>query len=213
MIAYDTIKNTIRISDVLRRYGFPYHNTLSYRIPCPIHKGCDSNFSVSERNGLWNCFSICGRGGSVIDLVAELEKISVAEAAKKLQNDFHLSPDQTSIMIARRYTNQVERYRKMKENNEVELPTHRSLEEGYRELSRQTIKHWNLSRTDTGVLIPSVGNDGKTCSYAIRRYDDLAGRKATEEITKKWGTIFKVGHIDLPDGVDPDEYLLKGGRF
>jgi DNA primase len=40
---------------------------------------------------------------------------------------------------------------------------------------------------------------------------DLPGRHATEEIIKKWGSIFKIGRFDLPEGLDPDEYLLKGG--
>lgn len=295
MVNYEEIKRSVPIHVVLRKYGIKAPARGSYRIPCPLHGGRDANFSVSERSGLWNCFSICNRGGSVIDLVAALEKIDIKEAARKIDNDFNISPSQVSVAVARDYSGQMERYKKM--NNEtikVELPTHRQLEEGYRGLSRFTIKHWQLGRTDTGVLIPSVGNGGLTYSYAIRRDDgnpkyeigkgmskawpyglwqnqndivhegfvyivegqfdaitmwehgyrnvvaiqgsqiseqqamlllmltstlmlvmdgDVAGRKATEEITKKWGTVFKVGKIELPEGIDPDEYLLKGGKL
>lgn len=295
MIDYDTIKRSIPIHTVLRKYGFAAPERTSYRIACPLHGGKDANFSVSERSGLWNCFSICQRGGSVIDLVAALEKIDIKEAAQKLSSDFNIGPSRASVAVARDYSGQMERYKKM--NNEtmmVVLPPHRQLEEGYRGLSRFAIQHWQLGRTDTGVLIPSVGNGGLTYSYAIRRDDgnpkyeigkgtskawpyglwqnqndivhdgfvyivegqfdaiamweygyrnvvaiqgsqisdqqamllllltstlmlvmdgDVAGRKATEEITKKWGAVFKVGKFELPEGIDPDEYLLKGGRL
>lgn len=294
MITYDTIKHTISIDQVLSRYGIHHPHRDSYSIPCPIHHGRDLNFSVSERDGLWHCFSVCARGGSVIDLVAALEGVEVSEAVKKLSTDYHLTPEYESVAAARTFTNQVERYKKMKDNTTIDLPQHRPLEEGYRDLSRETIKHWQLFRTDTGVLIPSVGKDGRFASYAIRRDDgnpkyeigrgmskawpfglwqnqrdivregfayivegqfdaiemwqhgyrnvvaiqgsqlteqqamlllvltatlmlvmdgDVAGRKAANEITTKWGSVFKIGKIDLPDGLDPDEYLLKGGKL
>lgn len=280
---------------MLRHYGyFVPSGRREYRIPCPIHKGHDSNFSVSERAGLWNCFSVCGRGGSVIDLVAELEKISVVDAAEKLSREFHLGRVTNSIVAAHQFNDQVERYKKMKADNKVELPSHRILETGYRSLTRETIEHWSLARTDTGVMIPLVSNGGKPCSYSIRRDDgkpkyenapgaskcwpfglwqnmqdiidagfayvvegqmdaitmwqygyrnvvaimgsqiseqqallllgviptlilvmdgDEPGRKAAKEIKSKWGSVFTIGQIAMPDGIDPDEYLLKGGKL
>lgn len=295
MINYDEIKRSVTIHDVLRRYGFFVPARTSYRIPCPIHGGSDANFSVSERVGLWNCFSVCQSGGSVIDLVAALEKIDVKEAAHKLKSDFNISPSRASVAVARDFSNQLERYKKMKnETVEIDYPPTKPLEEGYRGLDRHTITHWGLARTDEGVLIPLVGNNGKYCSYSLRRNDgkpkyenakgvskcypfglwqnkkdimeegyvylvegqldavtawqygyknvvaimgsqiseqqamllltvtstlmlvmdgDIAGRKATEEITKRWGSVFKIGKVELPEGLDPDEYLIKGGKL
>ena len=36
---------------------------------CPIHNGKDTtSFSVNSENGLWVCYSKCGRGGNIFDL-------------------------------------------------------------------------------------------------------------------------------------------------
>jgi uncharacterized protein (DUF927 family) len=42
------------------------------RGPCPIHQGEDDNFAVKPETGEWYCHSVCGRGGSLIDLEMEL---------------------------------------------------------------------------------------------------------------------------------------------
>jgi uncharacterized protein (DUF927 family)/5S rRNA maturation endonuclease (ribonuclease M5) len=42
------------------------------RGPCPIHQGKDDNFAVKLGTGEWFCHSVCGRGGSLIDLEMEL---------------------------------------------------------------------------------------------------------------------------------------------
>jgi len=45
------------------------------RIPCPIHRGKDDNFKLCA-DGQWFCHSQCGRGGGVLDLIAELEPVT-----------------------------------------------------------------------------------------------------------------------------------------
>ena len=43
---------------------------------CPIHNGTnDKQFVVNIRNNTWCCFGDCRKGGSILELVAELEKI------------------------------------------------------------------------------------------------------------------------------------------
>jgi putative DNA primase/helicase len=53
------------------------------RGPCPIHQGEDDNFAVKSETGEWFCHSVCGRGGSLIDLEMELSgadfKVALAE--------------------------------------------------------------------------------------------------------------------------------------
>jgi DNA primase len=162
MISYSDIKHTITIGEVLRKYGFRVPHREIYRISCPIHNGRDANFSVSERDGLWNCFSVCGRGGSVIDLVAILDGVTIKEAADKLSKDFNLSPAQASVVAARTTTSKVERYKDMKkEAPQVELPYTVELEEGYRDLNRKTIDHWGLRRVPSiRTVIHPIGSSG-----------------------------------------------------
>lgn len=49
-------------------------------LPCPIHRGEDDNFKLCA-DGQWFCHSQCGRGGGVLDLIAELEPVTRDDAA------------------------------------------------------------------------------------------------------------------------------------
>src|SRR6266851_7897141 len=106
---YTTIKHTITIGEVLRYYGFPAPYRDTYRMPCMLHGGEGSNFSVSEPKGVYHCFT-CNASGSVIDLVATLEGIDIKEAAHKLNSDFNLSLAQASVAEARALSSKIKRY-------------------------------------------------------------------------------------------------------
>jgi DNA primase len=226
MVSYDQIKHTITIGEVLRKYGFRAPTHQSYRIPCPIHRGRDANFSVSERDGLWNCFSVCGRGGSVIDLVAALDGITVKEAAHKLGSDFNISPAQASVAVARATTSKVERYKDMKkESPQVELPFYRGpLEEGYRDFKQNTIDHWGLERVyqpgrgetnplipPPGVMIPLHNSQGGFCSYSIRK-DDISGGKYYN--ARGFSKCYPFGlHLNAQDIINEGFVWLVEGQF
>jgi predicted P-loop ATPase len=51
-----------------------------WRGPCPIHDGKNDSFSVNAESGTWYCHSKCGRGGTLIQLEAELSGSNHAEA-------------------------------------------------------------------------------------------------------------------------------------
>lgn len=57
-----------------------------WRGPCPIHDGKGDNFSVNAENGLWNCHSQCGRGGSVYDLEMALTNADFPVAANEVRH-------------------------------------------------------------------------------------------------------------------------------
>ena len=61
---------------------------------CPIHKGSNPRqFVVDEAKGLWRCFSpSCDRGGGMLELVAELEKVDVKQAALLVADWFCIKP-------------------------------------------------------------------------------------------------------------------------
>ncbi len=196
MVSYDAIKHSVSIGEVLRKYGYHVPHRESYRIPCMIHGGTGFNLSVTERENLFHCFT-CNASGSVIDLVATLDKISIKEAAYKLSTDYNLTPAQTSAAIARATTSKVERWKELqKYPSEVQLPDTAELEEGYRGFSRKTINHWGLKRVPirvikvmgfapgedpldqygsisntvpSGVLIPLHNIHGGVCSYSVRK--------------------------------------------
>ena len=44
-------------------------------LTCPIHNGSnDKQFVVNIRNNTWCCFGDCRKGGSILELVAELRE-------------------------------------------------------------------------------------------------------------------------------------------
>lgn len=96
-VYFEQLKRTVPISAVLQKYGIELKrrgNTLTGC--CPIHNGSNPRqFSVDENKGLWHCFGNCQRGGDVINLVAELEKIEIREAALLIARWFAISSGTT----------------------------------------------------------------------------------------------------------------------
>jgi hypothetical protein len=92
-VLFEQLKRTVPIEAVLARYGIELKrqgNSLKGR--CPIHNGSNPRqFVVS--NNLWQCFSpSCKRGGDIFNLVAELEKIDVKQAALLIAEWFAINP-------------------------------------------------------------------------------------------------------------------------
>ena len=68
------------------------HRQYRALLTCPIHNGSnDKQFVVNIRNNTWCCFGDCRKGGSILELVAELEKIDIREAAVRIASWFPLS--------------------------------------------------------------------------------------------------------------------------
>lgn len=52
---------------------------------CPLHDDSNPSLRINEEKKTWYC-DPCQKGGSIIDLVVEMEGVSVAEAMKKLED-------------------------------------------------------------------------------------------------------------------------------
>lgn len=80
---YERIKRELPVERVLHEYGMLQDLKRSgdhLSGSCPIHNGDNPTaFNVSLEKNLWNCFTHCG-GGSVIDLLMAIEKVSAREA-------------------------------------------------------------------------------------------------------------------------------------
>ena len=95
------LKTCVSIIMVLDHYGWVRElkgtgNTV--RSTCPIHNGSnDKQFVVNIRKNTWCCFGDCRRGGSILELVAEIEKIDIREAAVRIASWFPLSLPHSSV--------------------------------------------------------------------------------------------------------------------
>ena len=54
-----------------------------YKCLCPLHEEKTPSFTVDAGKNLWKCFG-CGKGGSVIDLHAQLGSMTIGEAMRDL---------------------------------------------------------------------------------------------------------------------------------
>lgn len=91
-IDFAKLKQAVSIERVLDAYGVTLKRSGTQLVGCcPIHKGANAKaFVVSPQKGAWRCFADCNRGGSVIDLVAELERISIRDAARLLAQRYSM---------------------------------------------------------------------------------------------------------------------------
>ena len=87
---FDEVRSRVTALDAARLYGIQFDRS-GRRARCIWHSP-DRHPSLSFKGGYCHCFS-CGGGGSSIDLTAKLFGLSALDAAKRLNEDFHLGLD------------------------------------------------------------------------------------------------------------------------
>ncbi len=63
---------------------------------CPFHNERTPSFSVSKSKGICKCFS-CGKGGSPVNFIMELEQMSFNEALRYLANKYHIEIEEHEL--------------------------------------------------------------------------------------------------------------------
>ncbi|MDH4120702.1 MAG: DNA primase [Deltaproteobacteria bacterium] len=91
----DIIQQVKERADIVRVIGERVHLTAAgrnWKGLCPFHQEKTPSFQVNPERRMFHCFG-CGKGGSVIDFVMEVERIPFAEALAKLASGLGLSMD------------------------------------------------------------------------------------------------------------------------
>ena len=84
---FKSIKREVKLESALRHYRIELRRSGKdqYRGCCPIHRGEGREaFHVNLARNVFHCFAR-GAGGTVLDLVAAMERCSLYEAAQKLR--------------------------------------------------------------------------------------------------------------------------------
>lgn len=68
---------------------------------CPFHNDRSPSFSVSKAKGLCKCFS-CGKGGSAVGFIMELEQMSYVEALRYLAKKYNIEIKERELTDAER---------------------------------------------------------------------------------------------------------------
>jgi len=85
--AFDTIKETLNISDITAFYGVEVKR--GNQALCPFHNEKTPSFTIFPKTNSFKCFG-CGIGGSVIDFVMHMNGTDALEAAKMIDNGYNL---------------------------------------------------------------------------------------------------------------------------
>ncbi len=95
-VGFDQLKRCISMQQLLERYGLlekMRRSGESLSGVCPLHRGHNpTQFRVNLVKNCWICFGDCHTGGSIIDFVARMERMTVREAGLQLQDWFHVQP-------------------------------------------------------------------------------------------------------------------------
>lgn len=83
------ILDTAEIVDVVSDYVNLKRRGSSYLGLCPFHNERTPSFSVSKSKNICKCFS-CGKGGSPVNFIMEIEQISYSEALRYLAKKYNI---------------------------------------------------------------------------------------------------------------------------
>lgn len=109
------VRQQVSLADVLDHYGFRPNR--SGFLHCPFHSGDrDASLKIYPAQNSWHCFG-CGKGGSVIDFVMEMEKIGFVDALRWFNEHFFLGLDEEKPSLRR--LRQQEEARRQKEQQET----------------------------------------------------------------------------------------------
>ena len=79
----DRIRDTANIVDVVSQHVDLTKRGRNFFGLCPFHNEKTPSFSVAPEKGIYHCFG-CGKGGSALNFIMEIEKISFVEAVTQL---------------------------------------------------------------------------------------------------------------------------------
>lgn len=82
---FKQIREAVTAEQTARLYGLEVRR--NHRAKCPFHHGQHENLSFYD--GGFKCF-VCGAHGSSLDFVAQYLGITIPEAARRIDRDFHL---------------------------------------------------------------------------------------------------------------------------
>lgn len=98
-IDHDTVQrilDTAQIVDVVSDFVTLKRRGAGYIGLCPFHNERTPSFSVSPAKGICKCFS-CGKGGSPVNFIMELEQLSFGEALRYLADKYNIEIPDTEM--------------------------------------------------------------------------------------------------------------------
>lgn len=171
------ILDTADIVDVVSDFVSLKRRGANYIGLCPFHNERTPSFSVSKSKGICKCFS-CGKGGSPVNFLMELEQMSYHDALRYLAKKYHIEIKEHEMTDAER-----------------EAVTERESMLAVSEFALQHFEH-NLNNTDDGRDIGLSYfhergiNDAAIkkfrLGYSLEKRDDLASTAKAKGYNEKY---------------------------
>lgn len=92
----DRIFDVAKIEDVIGGYVTLKKRGANLLGLCPFHHEKTGSFTVSPSKGIYKCFG-CGKAGSVVGFVMEIEQCSYVEALKQLAQRYHITIEEREL--------------------------------------------------------------------------------------------------------------------
>ena len=178
----ERIKTEIQLTDLCQKHGIELkkHGTSDFIGLCPFHNDHDPSFVVTPSKNLFHCLG-CGEGGSPIDFMMKLKKISFRHAVELFRD-----PELKTVKEAKL----------LKLDNDHELMSqviayyHQTLKE-----SPEAIKYLESRGLQNAELIDhfKLGFANRSLGYRLPPKDHKAGRQVRAQL-QKIGVCRESGH-------------------
>ena len=147
------VKEEASFEQILERYGVKTRGAGSKRMAlCPFHPDRKPSCSIHLERKVFYCFG-CGAKGSVLDFVAQIENVSIPEAAERVEEICRIRHDEA-----------VPQRRKPTQNGSVrDLRLSRS---GRCRFGSRSIHRIHIWQEDTSILSSPLRSDSDTAATA-----------------------------------------------
>ena len=92
----DRIFEAAKIEDVVGRYVTLKKRGANLLGLCPFHHEKTGSFTVSPSKGIYKCFG-CGKAGSAVGFIMEIEQCTYVEALKNLAQTYHITIEEREL--------------------------------------------------------------------------------------------------------------------
>ena len=165
------IKQQLTMFDVLHYYGLAEYE--HRRIPCPLHSGCDLNFSFKD--DFFHCF-VCGESGDLITFVQKYFSLSFMDAVKKLNDDFNLN---------------------LPLNHKISLRQKREIEKNQRERQNKRLQDDLLMKEYHNALDEYIRLDKQFNTYKPKSPDEELNPLFVEALQKRETASQKLDEVEV----------------
>lgn len=176
MSVIDIIVSNTDIVDYISRFSDLKKVGNTYRGKCPLHNGDNKNsLTVFENDNSFYCFS-CGKGGNIINFVAEHESCSYTEAIELLaiENNIDISLDKEFQAEKTIY----EANQRIAHNCYKKLDVVREYLTKERGLSNDTMDNFYLgydsNNSGKAIVIPLHDRNGRIVAFCKRYLGDIS---------------------------------------